>query len=1340
MDLRTTPLDAEHRALGAKMAGFAGWQMPLHYPAGAIEEHRLVRHSAGLFDISHMGRIEVHGHQAVDALSHLLTADIRRLAPFEACYALLCGPDGGILDDVFVYRLADRCLVVVNAANCSRDLAHMREHSAGFAAAFRDITSSTAMLALQGPSALAAIEPLLGRSVDWPRLYLHEGVLHDAPVLLCRTGYTGEDGLELICPADTAVALWRDLLEAADTAGIQAGPAGLAARDSLRFEPGFPLYGNELTPHITPVEARLMWACRMDHEFIGREAIIERKASPAIRLVSFVMEQPGVPRHGCEVYSPDGQRIGWVTSGLRAPSLNAFAGNAYVETAWAGRDQELLIEIRGSRKLARTARRPLYRPSYRASRLPAQPEYGELVQRHIGPTAAQRDAMLKAIGCPDMPTLIQQTIPDDILHRTALRLPAAAGEQELQAELAAIAGRNIVHHPLIGQGYYGTILPAVIRRNILENPAWYTQYTPYQAEISQGRLEALLNFQTMIIDLTGLEAANASLLDEATAAAEAMLLCRRAMPRSSTADHFFLDAECHPQTLEVVSGRAEAQGIHLVVGNTEQLMELLQHPDRVFGGLFQYPGSTGAARIPREEIQALHDAGALAAVAADPLALTLLPEPAAFGADIAIGSTQRFGQPLGFGGPHAAYIAARDGLLRQIPGRLVGVSRDRLGNSAIRLALQTREQHIRRDRATSNICTAQVLPAILASMYAVYHGADGLREIATRIRRYTWAVAELLRRRGYQLSSLPGFDTITITGLQPEECRGLMMRAEHLGYLLRRSGPRQLSLSLDETVAEHDIVRLLQAFPVCTPDGRVSEHLFSITCAELEQLLDACPELPAELQRRSSFLQAEAFIRGRSETEIQRYMARLQQRDLSLTHSMIPLGSCTMKLNPAIAMEAITLPGFANLHPFAPAGHARGYRDLIAALSDYLARITGLPGVTMQPNSGAQGEYAGLMIIRAYHRSRGDQERTICLVPDSAHGTNPASAVMAGYRVVTLPSAANGSIDLAALDQQLQQHADSVGAIMITYPSTHGVFDENIRAVTRKVHDAGGQVYLDGANLNAMVGLSSPAAVGADVCHLNLHKTFAIPHGGGGPGMGPVCTAAHLIPFLPPQGYYDTAAAIPDGDPPPAPPVSAAPFGSPGILPITYAYIRMMGPAGLRLASETAVLNANYIAARLQEHYPISYRNARGRVAHECILDLRQLQKHSGITVEDVAKRLIDYGFHAPTMSWPEPGTLMIEPTESESLPELDRFCAAMIAIRQEIQAVTDGAVDRDNNLLRNAPHTLAELTAADWPHPYSREQAAFPLDWVREHKFWPAVARVDNVFGDRHPVCACPM
>ncbi|MFW5800455.1 MAG: aminomethyl-transferring glycine dehydrogenase, partial [Spirochaeta sp.] len=1055
----------------------------------------------------------------------------------------------------------------------------------------------------------------------------------------------------------------------------------------------------------------------------------------------------GVPRHGCAVYSSSGEKIGRVTTGMRAPTLEAFAGNAYVMKGCAKTDSEIFIEIRGRKVAARIARRPLYRPSYRSSPFPEPREYGDMVFRHIGPDLAQQQAMLEYLGCPDIERLLHEAVPRDIRLEKPLRLPDALNEQALTRELRKMAGSNIILRSLIGQGYYGTVLPAVIRRNILENPAWYTQYTPYQAEISQGRLEALLNFQSMIIDLTGLEAANASLLDEATAAAEAMLLCRRAMPRSSTADRFFIHEDCHPQTIEVVIGRAEAQGIHVDVGPSERLFGILESPAEhgLFGGLFQYPACSGNAAVPAREITALHAAGARAAVAADLLALTIFPEPGSFGADIVVGSTQRFGVPMGFGGPHAAYISAGQELMRQIPGRLVGMSRDRLGNSAVRLALQTREQHIRRDRATSNICTAQVLPAILASMYAVYHGAGGLRAIAERIHRFTWLTARLLQQRGYELPDSQRFDTITILNLTPELCRSVSMRAEHLGYLLRRSGTDQLSLSLDETVTLSDIVCLLQAFPLFrseNPAGSLQGgDLLSITESELEDILNEYPGLPPEMQRRSGYLQQQVFTRGKSETEIQRYIHSLQQKDLSLAHSMIPLGSCTMKLNPAAAMEAISLPGFSDLHPFAPASHARGYRDLIAAISEYLSRITGLPGVTLQPNSGAQGEFTGLMMIRAYHRSRGEEQRRVCLVPDSAHGTNPASAIMAGYRVVTLPSAEDGSIDLTALEQEIDRQRDAVGAIMITYPSTHGVFDSNIRAACELVHAVGGQVYLDGANMNAMTGITSPAQIGADVCHLNLHKTFAIPHGGGGPGVGPVCAAAHLMPFLPPRQHYDTAAARPDrGDPPPAPPVSAAPFGSPGILPITYAYIRMMGAAGLKHASEVAILNANYIAARLQEHYPISYRNEHGRTAHECILDLRPLQKTCGITVEDVAKRLIDYGFHAPTMSWPEPGTLMIEPTESESKTELDRFCEAMISIRNEIRSIADGEADPDDNLLRNAPHTLSELTADEWHHPYSRQAAAYPLPWVHEHKFWPAVARVDNVYGDRHPVCACPM
>ncbi|GAB6089066.1 hypothetical protein JCM12856_06590 [Spirochaeta dissipatitropha] len=1344
------------------MSEFADYDMPITYPGGATAEHELVRRSVGLFDISHMGRIEIYGKQAGDALARLLSADVRKLEIYESCYALMCHRDGGILDDVFVYRLADRFLVVLNAANRESDLAWMREQSSGLNAGFHDVSETTAMIAVQGPRSLELIEHIRKMPVTFPRFYACETSLFGTVVLMSRTGYTGEEGVEIVLPAEQAAGMWAGLLRAAEEAGIEAGPAGLAARDSLRFEPGFALYGHELSLETSPVEARLLWACDFSHEFIGRHAIEERKAAGGSRrLTTFIMEDAGVPRPGCAIEDSEGATIGEVVSGMKAPSADCFAGNAYIEQHLAGIGNEIFIVIRNQKRKAVIVKRPLYRPNYRiedakgaadaSAHAAGITEYGSFLPRHIGPDTAEQKEMLEQIGCSSLDELIDQAVPDQIRRKKTLRLPAAAPEDLLLQELRQIASRNTTAHSLIGQGYYGTVMPAVIRRTILENPAWYTQYTPYQAEISQGRLEALLNFQTMISDLSGMEISNASMLDEGTAAAEAMLMCRRSMPRTSTADRFFIHSDCHPQTIELVLGRAEAQSLHVEIGDWDHLQTVLdsQPEGTFFGALFQYPGSSGTVHIPADEIRLLHEKGVPVVAAADLLALTLLPEPGGFGVDITVGSTQRFGLPMGFGGPHAGYLACKGELMRQMPGRLVGVSKDRMGKDGIRLALQTREQHIRRSRATSNICTAQVLPAILASMYAVYHGPEGLKSIAERIRRYTWLIETVLRDRGYCISSTPRFDTIEIRDLSSDECVSLMLRAEHLGFLLRRSGREQLSLSVDESLHLSQLPVLLQAFPRHShPAGAHSQPAHrpeSISLAELEALLMQCPELPQEIQRKSPFLQHPNFNRYRSETQIMRYIRSLEQKDLSLAHSMIPLGSCTMKLNPAAAMEAISYEGFASLHPFAPYHHSRGYQDLITALGSYLAEITGLPAVSMQPNSGAQGEYTGLLMIRAYHISRGEAQRTVCLVPDSAHGTNPASAVMAGFEVVTIPSAADGSIDTEELSSHIRKQPERIGAIMITYPSTHGVFDANILEAVAIVHEAGGQVYLDGANLNAMMGISSPALVGADVCHLNLHKTFAIPHGGGGPGMGPVCAAAHLMPFLPPASFHDPHDYYPgpsSGSLANAvcPPVSSAPFGSPSILPISYAYIRLMGPNGLLDSSRTAILNANYIAARLEQHYPISYRNSQGRLAHECILDLREMEKSSGIRVEDVAKRLMDYGFHAPTMAWPEPGTLMIEPTESESKEELDRFCEALIAIRGEIRELEDGSADPEDNLLKNAPHTLEEISADSWTHLYSREKAAYPLEWVREHKFWPASARIDNVQGDRHPVCSCPM
>jgi glycine dehydrogenase len=866
----------------------------------------------------------------------------------------------------------------------------------------------------------------------------------------------------------------------------------------------------------------------------------------------------------------------------------------------------------------------------------------------------------------------------------------------------------------IGQGYYDTITPPVILRNVLENPGWYTQYTPYQAEISQGRLEALINFQTMIEDLTGLPMANASLLDEATAAAEAMHMCfgqaegKRAV--------FWVQDATHPQTINVMRTRAEPLKIDLRVGSIDTILKSLD--DKVAGVLLSYPTTDGQVIDIRDAIAKIHGAGAMVATATDLLALTLLTPPGELGADIAIGTAQRFGVPMGFGGPHAAFLSTKDDLRRQMPGRIIGVSRDAKGKVAFRLALQTREQHIRREKATSNICTAQVLLAVMASMYAIYHGPEGLVRIAKRVRAYTTLVAAGLEKLG--LKARPGtyFDTLRID-LDAHKQATVLARATERGLNLRRYDDG-VGISCDETTNYADVEALLEAF------GDVS-----FTIDDLVKSTNI-PDLPQGLARTSAFLTHPTFHRYHAEHEMLRYLNRLTTKDLSLTTSMIPLGSCTMKLNATTEMMPVTWPEFGRMHPFAPAEQWGGYKAMFEQLEAWLAEITGFAAVSLQPNSGAQGEYAGLLAIRGYHQSRGDNHRTICLIPQSAHGTNPASAVMAGMQVVVVNTAADGTIDLADLKAKAEKHAKDLSCVMVTYPSTHGVFEEGITELCATIHKHGGQVYMDGANMNAQVGLTRPAECGADVCHLNLHKTFCIPHGGGGPGMGPIAVAAHLAPFLP--GHPLKAASGHDVGP-----VSAAPWGSASILPISFAYIAMMGEAGLRRATEVAILGANYIAKRLGEHYPVLYTDKNGRVAHELILDCRPFKKSAGIEAEDIAKRLMDYGFHAPTMSFPVPGTLMVEPTESENKAELDRFCDAMILIRQEIAAIENGQMDRSNNPLKNAPHTAAAVAGTEWDRPYSREQAAFPAAWLRVHKYWPPVARVDNAYGDRNLVCACP-
>jgi glycine cleavage system P protein (glycine dehydrogenase) len=937
------------------------------------------------------------------------------------------------------------------------------------------------------------------------------------------------------------------------------------------------------------------------------------------------------------------------------------------------------------------------------------------VGRHVGPDDGEIAAMLETLGLPSLEALVDETVPPGI-RRPPLRLPEPKGEHELLDELRALAQRNEVFRSFIGMGYHGTITPAVIQRNVLENPAWYTAYTPYQAEIAQGRLEALLNFQTMIADLTGLPLANASLLDESTAAAEAMHMCHAAC---ATGRRVFLVADdCHPQTVAVVRTRAEPLGIEVRVGDPKGFDVAALG---AFGVLVQYPTTDGRVVDYEALADRVHAGGALLVVAADILALTLLRSPGDLGADVAVGSSQRFGVPMGFGGPHAAFLATREALKRQMPGRIIGVSKDAEGRTAYRMALQTREQHIRREKATSNICTAQVLLAVMASMYAVYHGPEGLRRIARRVHALTVLLAAGLRRLGFDLGTEPFFDTLRVR-LAPSQGAKIRSEARARRINLRAYEDGSVGISLDETTLPRHLGRLFDVFSggrpvVFTPDDLALEADFDV---------------PAPHPRRTPFLSHEVFNRHHSEHEMLRYMQRLQERDLSLVTSMIPLGSCTMKLNGSSEMIPVTWPEFGRLHPFAPAEQTQGYAELFRQLESSLAEITGLAAVSLQPNAGSQGEYAGLLTIRAYHASRGQAGRTACLIPVSAHGTNPASAVMAGFQVVAVECDDRGNIDVADLRKKAEAHRADLGALMVTYPSTHGVFEESIREVCAAVHECGGQVYMDGANMNAQVGLTSPGVIGADVCHLNLHKTFCIPHGGGGPGMGPIAVAAHLAPFLP--GHPVTGL----GGPHACGVVSAAPYGSPSILPISWVYVALMGDAGLTRATQVAILNANYMAKRLGGHYEILYTGARGRVAHEFIVDARPFKTH-GIEVDDIAKRLMDFGFHAPTMSFPVAGTLMIEPTESEPRAELDRFCDAMLAIREEIRAVEEGRLDRHNNPLKRAPHTMHAVTATEWDRPYSREQAAFPAPWVRAHKFWPWVARIDNTYGDRNLFCTCP-
>ncbi len=956
------------------------------------------------------------------------------------------------------------------------------------------------------------------------------------------------------------------------------------------------------------------------------------------------------------------------------------------------------------------------------------------VHRHLGPSPAEICEMLGTLGYRTLDELVDATVPASIRLGRPLALGPPRGEHELLVELRRIAAKNQVFRSLIGMGYYDTIVPPIIQRNILENPGWYTQYTPYQAEISQGRLEALLNFQTMVADLTGLPLANASLLDEATAAAEALTMAHR-IARADRAG-FFVAADCHPQTIAVVQGRAGRLGLRVRVGRLE---EVDFEKQELYGVLLQYPATDGRLFDYAGLVERAHAAGAIVAVATDLLALTLLKPPGEFGADIAVGSAQRFGVPLGYGGPHAAFMATRTEYARQMPGRLVGVSKDDRGQPALRLAVQTREQHIRREKATSNICTAQVLLAIMAGMYATWHGPQGLRRIAERVFAYTAILRAGLRRLGLETGDEPVFDTLRVRLGKKSAAKPVLTRARKRRINLRDYGDGSIGIALDEKTDRAEVQALWEIFANASVPFTVDELAASVA-----------HHVPPELARTSPILRHPVFNQYHAEHELLRYIKRLEARDLSLCQSMIPLGSCTMKLNATSEMLPVSWPEFAALHPFAPREQAAGYTELFTQLERWLAEITGMAAVSLQPNSGAAGEYTGLAVIRAFHDATGQSQRDVCLIPISAHGTNPASAILAGCRVVPVACDAHGNIDLADLRARAGEHRDQLAAIMVTYPSTHGVFEEGIREVCAIVHEHGGQVYMDGANMNAQVGLTRPADMGADVCHLNLHKTFCIPHGGGGPGMGPIACAAHLAPFLPGHPVVPTEVRTWDGSQSGAgdrpshasagriAAVAAAPFGSASILPISWMYIGLMGAEGLKQATQVAILNANYMAHRLKDHYPLVYMGRNGRVAHEFIIDLREFQKTAHITPDDVAKRLMDYGFHAPTMSWPVAGTLMIEPTESESKGECDRLCDALIAIRGEIQDILDGRIDPENNPLKNAPHSAAAI-CGEWNRPYSREQAAFPAPWVRAHKFWPPVGRIDNVWGDRHLFCTCP-
>lgn len=950
--------------------------------------------------------------------------------------------------------------------------------------------------------------------------------------------------------------------------------------------------------------------------------------------------------------------------------------------------------------------------------------YDDFVLKHIGPSSRDTDQMLKKLGVRSLDELVEQTIPSNITTDSKLDLPPALTEHEYIKYIKGVAGKNSPFKSYIGLGYYNCIIPSVISRNVLENPGWYTQYTPYQAEISQGRLEALLNFQTVVCDLTQMEVANASLLDEGTAAAEAMTMAHRLRSKELVkrdANKFFVSERCFPQTIDVLRSRSEPLGIELVIGKPSKL-EL----DRsYFGALLQYPDSDGNIDDIRGFIKKVHGLDALVAVAADILSLVMLTPPGELGADIVVGSSQRLGVPMGYGGPHAAYFATRNEFKRQVPGRIIGVSVDKNGKRAFRMALQTREQHIRREKATSNICTAQALLAIMAGMYCVYHGPEGLREIASRIHSKAVSLERELKKLGFKQTNRNFFDTLCVDLSDMEEgFIGKLQKESKSKKINFRYELKKVCISLDETTTSGDLLNIVNIFAAVSG------------VESLRKLRDANgrSRLPAGLKRESGFLENPVFNNNQSETEILRYIKSLENKDLSLTHSMIPLGSCTMKLNATTEMLPISWPEFAEIHPFAPLSQTKGYQQVFNELENFLCEISGFPAVSLQPNSGAQGEYAGLMVIRAYHHSLGHALRDIVLVPSSAHGTNPASAAIAGMKVVVVKCDSEGNINIEDLKLKCEKYREKLSAIMITYPSTHGVFENHIKEVCNIVHEYGGQVYMDGANLNAQVGLTNPAFIGADVCHINLHKTFSIPHGGGGPGMGPICVASHLAPFLPGHCLIDNGSGKKATFA-----VNSAPWGSASILLISYAYIRLLGASGVTEATRYAILNANYLKTELEKHYPVLYEGENSRVAHEFILDFRGFKKSSDVDVEDIAKRLMDYGFHAPTMSWPVPGTLMIEPTESESKDELDRFCDALVEIRKEIGEIEKGKFPKDDNVLKNSPHTVDELILSEWEHPYSKEKACYPLKFIKTNKFWPSVGRIDNAFGDKNLVCTCP-